>query len=304
MPAIAIWVWFCACLNCTGWGLSALHELNAGGYAVALAAWFAILLVWRRKTSAAILPQIRLAEFCRRFRKPFPLAFLILAAMAILGGVLYPPTNYDALAYRVPRVLHWLAADQWHWIHSFFERINNRSCGIEWVSAPFIALLKTDRLLFLINTVSFLLLPGLVFSVFTRLGVRRRVAWHWMWLAPTGYSFLLQAGSIGNDLFGAPFALAAVDFALRARISRSPRDFFTSVLAAALMTSAKDGQPAAVAAVGRRPAAFAQIDSALAAADGGHRGHRHFRVRPAHRGFERRPFRQLGGRQYESFRGR
>ena len=239
MPAIAIWVWFCACLNCTGWGLSALHELNAGGYAVALAAWFAILLVWRMKTSAAILPQIRLAKFCRRFRKPFPLAFLILAAMAILGGVLYPPTNYDALAYRVPRVLHWLAADQWHWIHSFFERINNRSCGIEWVSAPFIALLKTDRLLFLINTVSFLLLPGLVFSVFTRLGVRRRVAWHWMWLAPTGYSFLLQAGSIGNDLFGAPFALAAVDFALRARISRSPRDFFTSVLAAAMMTSAK-----------------------------------------------------------------
>ncbi len=78
-----------------------------------------------------------------------------------------------------------------------------------------------------------------MFSVFTRLGVRRRVAWHWMWLAPTGYCFLLQAGSIGNDLFGAVFALAAVDFALRAKISGSPRDFFAAVLAAAMMTSAK-----------------------------------------------------------------
>ena len=160
---------------------------------------------------------MRRQKFRRRFRRPFPLAFLILAALAFLGGALHPPTNYDALAYRIPRVLHWLAVGQWHWIHTIFDRLNDRSCGIEWVSAPFIALLKTDRWLFLINVVSFLLLPGLVFSVFTRLGVRRRVAWHWMWLVPTGYCLVLQAGSIGNDLFGATFALAAVDFALRAK---------------------------------------------------------------------------------------
>ena len=159
--------------------------------------------------------------------------------MVFLGGAWYAPANYDALAYRVPRVLHWLAAGQWQWIHTDFDRLNNRSCGIEWVSAPFIALLKTDRLLFLINLVSFLLLPGLVFSVFSRLGVRRRVAWHWMWIAPTGYGLLLQAGSIGNDLFGATFALAAVDFAVRAKTSRAARDFFAAILAAAMMTSAK-----------------------------------------------------------------
>ncbi|HZL12940.1 MAG TPA: hypothetical protein VFC85_02240, partial [Verrucomicrobiae bacterium] len=137
--------------------------------------------------------------------------------MAFLGGAMYAPNNYDALAYRIPRILHWLAANQWHWIHTIFDRVNDRSCGIEWVSAPFVALFKTDRFLFLINIVSFLFLPGLVFSMFTRLGVRRRVAWHWMWIVPTGYGFLLQAGSIGNDLFGAVFALAAVDFALRAK---------------------------------------------------------------------------------------
>ena len=78
-----------------------------------------------------------------------------------------------------------------------------------------------------------------MFSVFTRLDVRRRVAWHWMWLVPTGYCYLVQAGSIGNDLFGAVFALVAMDFALRAKISGSARDFFAALLAAALMTSAK-----------------------------------------------------------------
>ncbi len=239
MKAVLLWVWFCAYLNCAGWALSALHQLNAAGYAVALLLWFTALLVWRKKNSDNFLSPIRWKKLFYRFRRPLPAAFLILATMAFLGGALYPPTNYDALAYRIPRVLHWLSAGQWHWIHAIFPRINARGCGIEWISAPFIALLKTDRLLFLINIVSFLLLPGLIFSVFTRLGVRRRVAWHWMWIIPTGYCFLLQSGSIGNDLFGAPFALAAVDFALRARISKSQRDFFASLLAAALLSSAK-----------------------------------------------------------------
>ncbi len=240
MPMLVLlWVWCCAYLNCAGWTLSALHQLNAGGYAVALTLGLGVMAVWWRKNSGPASPQIHWQKHCRRFRRPFPLAFLVLAAMAFLGGAIYAPTNYDALAYRLPRTLHWLAADQWHWIHTIFPRVNNRSCGIEWVSAPMLALLKTDRLLFLINTVSFLLLPGLVFSVFTQLGVRRRVAWHWMWIVPTGYCFVLQAGSIGNDLFGATFALAAVDFALRARGSRSPLDFLTSLLAAAMMTSAK-----------------------------------------------------------------
>ena len=240
MPTLVLlWVWVCAYLNCAGWALSALHKLNAVGYAVALALGFVGLLVWRKQTSAHLFPEVRRQKYLRRFRKPFPLAFLILAVMAFLGGAIHAPTNYDALAYREPRVLHWLAAEHWYWIHTIFPRVNNRSCGIEWVSAPVLALLKTDRLLFLINTVSFLLLPGLVFSLFTRLGVRRRVAWHWMWLVPTGYCFLVQAGSIGNDLFGAVFVLAAMDFALRAKISRSSRDFFAAVVAAAMMTSAK-----------------------------------------------------------------
>ena len=238
-PFALFWVWVCACLNCAGWGLSAIHELNAGGYAAVLLAGLAGWLVWRVKAGWRTPIRLRWAVLRRRFRRPFPLAFLILTALAFLGGVIHAPSNYDGLTYRLPRVLHWLAAGQWHWIHTIFPRVNARACGIEWVSAPLMALTRTDRLLFLINVVSFLLLPGLVYSVFTRLGVRRRVAWHWMWVAPTGYCYLVQAGSVANDLFGAPFVLAAVDFALRARRSQAPRDFFASVIAAALMTSAK-----------------------------------------------------------------
>jgi hypothetical protein len=236
---IVIWIWLCAYLNGAGWTLSALHQLNRTGYTAVFAIGLLALLIWKKQTGTPVFPKKNLTKLRRRFRHAFPLAYLVLASLAFLGGALYATSNYDALAYRIPRILHWLAAERWHWIGTVFDRVNDRSCGIEWVSAPVIAFLHTDRLLFLINIVSFLLLPGLVFSVFRRLGVRRRVAWHWMWLAPTAYGLVLQAGSVGNDLFGAVFALAAVDFALRAKDSRRAGDFFASILAAAMMTSAK-----------------------------------------------------------------
>jgi len=56
---------------------------------------------------------------------------------------------------------------------------------------------------------------------------------------PTGYNFLLQAGSLANDTFPTVYALAAVDFGLRAWASRRPSDLWYSLLAAALLTGAK-----------------------------------------------------------------
>jgi hypothetical protein len=117
--------------------------------------------------------------------------------------------------------------------------MNDRACGIEWLTAPLLLFTKSDRALFLLNFIPFLLLPGLVFSVFQRLGVRARVAWHWMWLLPTGYNFLLQAGGIANDTFPAVYVLAALDFGCRAWVYRRPADLWHSLLAAALLTGAK-----------------------------------------------------------------
>ncbi len=81
-------------------------------------------------------------------------------------------------------------------------------------------------------------MPGMIFGVFTRMGVTARTAWTWMWLLPTGYCYVLQAGGIGNDLFGALFPLAGLYFALRAQRG-SFADACLAILAAALATSAK-----------------------------------------------------------------
>src|SRR5204863_6928724 len=96
-----------------------------------------------------------------------------------------------------------------------------------------------ERWLFLVNLFSFALLPGLIFSVFTRLGVRPRVAWWWMWLVPGGYCYAMQAGSLATDAYAAVYALAAVGFALRCRDTRSAQDLWLSLLSAALLTATK-----------------------------------------------------------------
>jgi hypothetical protein len=236
---VALWICICAWLNCAGWILSWLHGLNWIGYALSILLGGSVLFFASKRSNIQRGWSFNFLKCRRRFQRPIPLAFLVLSAMAFLGGVLHAPSNFDGLAYREPRVLHWLAAGQWHWIHTDFQRLNVRTAGFEWITAPIFALARTDRFAFLINSISFALLPGLAFSVFTQLGVRRRVAWHWMWTLPTGYCFLLQAGSIANDMFGAVFPMAALHFALRARKSGRISDVCLSILSAALMTSAK-----------------------------------------------------------------
>ena len=240
LPLVRIWIWVSVLASVAGWVLSALGQLNEVGYAVfgavgAASLWFgrkALGLTWPRGLCHG--ERVR-----ARFRRWLPGAFVVLAFLVLLGGALYPPTTHTAMTYRTPRVLHWLAEGHWHWIHTPGYRMNNRCCGMEWLTAPVLLFVRSDRPLFLINIITFLLLPGLTFSMFTRLGVRPRVAWYWMWLLPTGYNFLVQAGSLGNDTFPTVYALAAVDFGLRAWASRRPSDLWYSLLAAALLTGAK-----------------------------------------------------------------
>ncbi len=238
--AVTVWLLVCVYLNCLGWVLSAVSQLNFAGYAAGLLLGAALSYGFRRR----LFPEgpaggARKRNWGKRFRRPFAAAFLVLAGLALLGGALHPPTNYDGLAYRVPRILYWFQAGHWEWIHTNFHRLNTRSCGWEWVAAPLLLFTRTDRLLFLINGFSFLLLPGLFFSLLTRLGVSRRAAWYWMWLLPSGYCYTLQAASIANDLFSGMLALMALDFGLRARANRSLPDLWCSILAAAMMTGAK-----------------------------------------------------------------
>jgi hypothetical protein len=239
-PLVRLWIWISAFASLAGWALSAFGQLNRTGYIASFVVFTIFIFVRRRDLGFAPTNNFsRVKKILCRFRRPLPIYFAALAFLIFLGGAIYPPDNYTGLTYRIGRVLQWLAHGGWFWIHTADYRMNDRACGMEWLSAPILLLTNSTRPLSLLNFLPFLLLPGLIFSVFTRLGVRACVARQWMWLLPTGYNFLLQAGSIANDTFPTVYALAAVDFALRAKKSESISDLLHSILAAALLVGAK-----------------------------------------------------------------
>jgi len=168
-----------------------------------------------------------------------PKIWLLLTAFALAGGILYSPNNYDYLSYRFPRLLYWSWDHAWGRIPTIDERMNYSGTGFEWLMAPLFIVFKTDRLFFLINILSYLLMPGLVFSVFSRLGISKRISWWWMWILPCGYCYILQAASAGNDAFAAVYLLASLHYLLQMKDSSAPRNLALSCLAIALMTGAK-----------------------------------------------------------------
>jgi len=236
MQTVAVlWLVGAVWLNLAGWTLAALHQLNPLGNALALLPGIFLAGAWLKKNPPAFRPHI---FFCR-FRRPLPAVFLLVTGLVFLGGILYAPANYDALTYRLPRMLNWLAAGKWFWIPTFNDRMNCANTAWEWTAMPLLALAHSDRGMFLINALGFVLMPGLLFSILRQLGVARRVAWTWMWLLPLGYGFVTQAGSIGNDLTGAVFCLLALFFGLRARRSGRVGEVWLALLAAALLTGVK-----------------------------------------------------------------
>lgn len=239
--------WTCACtvvwtLLCAGTSLGALllplvGQLNRQGCAWLLALGAVGAVFGYHRLVPGLFPVRGIRP--RRFRRPFPLLYLICLLAALIGGAIHPPTNHDALCYRIPRLLHWVAEGRWHWIHSFDPRMNFSATGFEVMMLPSLEALHTLRFSYLINFVSFLLLPGLVFDVFKGLGVRNSIAAKWMWILPCGSCFVMEAGSIGNDLPACAHVLAGLMFALRSLRNGSAADAALAVVSAALMTGMK-----------------------------------------------------------------
>lgn len=247
MPVLVkSWILGSAACAVAGWVLSALHQLNGPGYLTFFVLAGFAFASWRRWNppsrslrSEAGGHRMWMRKFRRRFRRPLPRVFAVAVVLILLGGALYAPTNYDALMYRFPRLLHWWGQSGWHWLSTPVQGMNRSGAGFEWLMMPIFILTHSDRFFFLINLASFLLMPGLIFSAFCAAGVAKRVARTWMWLLPMGFCYIMQAGGIGNDILAVTYVLAAVACGLRAARNGSPEQLRFAFLAAGLATGVK-----------------------------------------------------------------
>ena len=241
------WILISTWASLVGWSLSLGGHFNQTSYAWSLIFLaFALALLCGKtnflRPKAFFYPICFLKRLRENLFKPsswLPLLFVFVAFLSLAGGILYPPSNYDALSYRLPRILHWLDAGHWRWIDTPNTRQNYSAPGFEWLMAALLVFFKTDRLFFFINWISFLLMPSLIFRTFRLAGIAAKSCWWWMWLLPLGYGYVLQSGSIGNDAFATVYALASVCFVLSADKKEKFSDFGWAILAVALLTGTK-----------------------------------------------------------------
>jgi len=241
------WILVSTWASFLGWSLSLSGHSNQTSYIWSLVFLaFALALLCGKTKSLSSKTFFYPICYLKRLRKNplnpsswLPLLFIFVAFLTLAGGILYAPSNYDALSYRLPRILHWLDAGHWRWIDTPNTRQNYSAPGFEWLMVPLLVFFKTDRLFFIINWISFLLMPSLIFRTFRLSGIPANSCWWWMWLLPLGYGYVLQSGSIGNDAFATVYSLASVCFVLSANKKEKFSDFGWAILAVALLTGTK-----------------------------------------------------------------
>ena len=230
----ALWLVFASWSSCAGWLLSACSQLNRTGYAIAAIPLVAIcVLLWKATSKGTPGLSPRGSSWWRRSTA----AWWLVVLLSLVAGICFAPSNYDALSYRLPRVLYWWQENRWFWLEHADDRMNYSGTGFEWQMLPLMMATGSDRFLFLLNWIPFLLFPSLCFTAFATFGVNRRVAAHWIWILPLCYGFTLQAASIGNDGLGGILAIAAIAFSGLAEKRRS----LTALVLAAIAASALGG---------------------------------------------------------------
>ncbi len=224
-----------------GWGLSALGGINGRGYLLAGLPVLGLILFsieWQPWTPFRRVALSRPLGWWKR-RRALPRSFLLVTGLVLLGSVLHEPNNYDGLNYRAPKVLNWLEAHRWHWIHSSCAAVNWSFPNYEWLSVPFYLLTGGFHATVVINWIAFALLPGLFFSLLRVLGASSRLAYDWMWIFPSGYVIALLAGGIGNDLVGLTALLASIHCASRFNVTNKGGYLLDALLAAGFCTGVK-----------------------------------------------------------------
>lgn len=205
--AASLFVLYAVWCNVCGWLLSAVGMLGPLGYLVVLLAlaWGMAAIIRQHRAS---VPRFRFIS--RRRLRLREWMFLGVLVVSLAGACTTAPFGWDACAYRIPRVQRWLAEHRWCWLNSADDRMDISALAYEWLVAPQLALLKTDRLLFLNNLVPYALMPCLLFLAATATGLARRWALFLSAIVPFGYCYALQSAGLQNDGIGAFFGLAAV----------------------------------------------------------------------------------------------
>jgi len=224
-------VFLLAYLTVTGWGLSSLHRLEWQAW-LSLVGVLAAAVVARRAAGAWNHLRVSARE---------PLAFwpfLLVALLALVAAVIYPPTMLDSITYRLPRILLWLQENRVEHFQTADARLNYMPQGWGLATLPFLQL-AGDRLVAFWNYASWIVFYFITFDwAFETCGnlPKSRIM---AFIASTSTFAVLQACEATSDLFAATLVLLGLRFVMQFERARDWREIPWAVLCLLLAADVK-----------------------------------------------------------------
>lgn len=224
-------VFLVAYLAVLGWGLSGLHHLRWIGVLSLPGVAAAVMLVRRW-----LVPGTR---FWASLGEPLAYwPFLLVAGVALLGQLLYPPTMLDSLTYRLPRLFIWLQNNDLQHLLSGESRLNYMPQTWGLATLPLVQL-AGDRLVWGWTFGSWILLYLLAYDWARELGGEVKKSRIMAFLASTSTFAVLQGASSANDLFAAVLALLALRWVRDFERTRDWRNINWAVLSFCIAAGTK-----------------------------------------------------------------
>ncbi len=166
----------------------------------------AAFLAWRRGTLR--WPRVRWP------RHPAWILVALLGIAPFVSAVLYVPSNWDSMTYRLARVAHWIQQGSVEAYPTTIVRQLALPPGAEFLFLVLQSVARSDRLAAFVQLGAWLVLVTGAPRLARRLGAPARLAPWAAVLAGSVPMALLQASSTQNDLVTAALALAATEASL------------------------------------------------------------------------------------------
>jgi hypothetical protein len=219
------------CLTVGGWGLSWLHKLEWQEW-LSLAGILAAVAMARREAGSWNNLLASAGE---------PLAFwpfILVALLALVAAVAYPPTMLDALTYRLPRILLWLQDNNVHHFQTADARLNYMPQGWGLATLPLIQL-AGDRLIPFWNYASWVMFYFIAFDWALEISGSPSKSRAMAFIASTSTFAVLQACEAASDLFMTTLVLLCLRFVMQFERTRDWRNVPSAVFCLLLAADAK-----------------------------------------------------------------
>jgi hypothetical protein len=180
-----------------------------------LAGGSVIARLQKRRGKTVPIPDFRKLLQLETTSKLILLVIILILAVTLLTGILYPPNNWDSMTYRMARVVNWISNSSVSFYPTAIDRQNYAAPLAEFAIMHLQILTGADLFANSVQWLSFLIVIILGILVSAELGFSKKQQLYTAVIIATLPMAILQASSTQNDLVVSGFIFSFAFYMLR-----------------------------------------------------------------------------------------